>query len=60
MLVFDDEDGGCHAGMLHRCARITVAWLMRDPWYPIGRYPGASPFRPRRRAAAQTRSDSRA
>ena len=49
VLVFDDEDGGCHAGMLHRRAANAPARRGSGPgvltngpraesWYPIGRY----------------------
>ena len=61
VLVFDDEDGGCHAADATPRARSPRPTGRRrhGPWYPSGRYPGASPIRPRRRAAARRPTDHR-
>ena len=55
VLVLDDQDGGSHAGMLHRGPPIGRRLATRRRARGILRtLPGASPLRPRRRAAART------
>jgi hypothetical protein len=59
VLVLDDQDGGGHAGMLHRrprahrCGRRPRSVVVASPRGKVRVLPGASPFRPRRRAAAR-------
>ena len=46
VLVFDDQDGGGHAAMLHRARAGWRARVGATPWYPSATLPGASPSGP--------------
>jgi hypothetical protein len=58
VLVFDDEDGGCHGAGCYTdrrpnavTSRVAASWSCGDPWYPSAAYRAPPPLRPAASAA---------